>query len=177
MPSQTHHIFFIDARVADYSSLIDGLPAESAWFVLDAAQDGITQMQSILADYSGLDSIQIISHGSSGALYLGSTTLNSTTLPGYADLLHVIGTSLSADGDLLLHGCNVAAGTSGASFVAELAALTGADVAASDDASGALALGGDGVLEVSTGSIEAVGVDVTGLGTVLVSYQPSLYNF
>lgn len=94
MPSQTRHIFFIDARVADYSSLIDDLPAESAWFLLDAEQDGIAQMQSILADYSGLDSIQIISHGAPATLYLGCSVVTSQNLGQYETTLGQVGESL-----------------------------------------------------------------------------------
>ncbi len=36
-------------------------------------RDGVAQMAQILNGRSGLDSIQIVSHGSVGALYLGST--------------------------------------------------------------------------------------------------------
>jgi len=50
MPSQTRHIIFINARVADYETLIGGLPVDSVWFLLYADQDGIAQMQSVLAD-------------------------------------------------------------------------------------------------------------------------------
>jgi len=104
MPSQTRHIFFIDARVADYETLIGGLPADSAWFVLDAEQDGIAQMQSMLADYSGLDSIQIISHGAPATLYLGSTVLSSENLAQYQTALGAMGNSVTETGEMLLYG-------------------------------------------------------------------------
>ena len=48
----TKNIFIIDSRVADYQSLITGLPADSEAFVLNPDQDGIAQMQAILANYS-----------------------------------------------------------------------------------------------------------------------------
>ncbi|MEI2768202.1 MAG: DUF4347 domain-containing protein [Nitrosomonas sp.] len=47
----TKNIFIIDSRVADYQSLITGLPADSEAFVLNPDQDGIAQMQAILANY------------------------------------------------------------------------------------------------------------------------------
>jgi len=52
-------------------------------------------------------------------------------------------------------GCDVGAGLQGRQFVNQLAVLTGADVAASDDKTGTSALGGDWVLEVNRGPIEA----------------------
>jgi hypothetical protein len=91
MPCQNRHIFFTDARVADYPTLIGDLPAGSERFVLDANKDSITQMQSILADYSGLDSIQIISHGASTSLYLGSSVITAQNLEQYQTALGAIG--------------------------------------------------------------------------------------
>ena len=65
------------------------------------------------------------------------------------------GDALSADADVLLYGCDVAASADGRALVGGLAQLTGADVAASDDLTGAAALGGDWELEFSTGAIES----------------------
>jgi len=65
-------------------------------------------MQKILSSYHDLDSIQIISHGSTGAINIGSTLLNNTTLTHYRTQLQAIGSSLKETGDLLLYGCDVA---------------------------------------------------------------------
>ncbi|MCP3993695.1 MAG: DUF4347 domain-containing protein, partial [bacterium] len=73
----------------------------------------------------------------------------------YADLFGQIGASLSADADLLIYGCNFGEGTEGAQAAQTLAALTGADVAASDDLTGHQSLGGDWDLEVRVGDIES----------------------
>jgi Domain of unknown function (DUF4347)/Lipase (class 3) len=67
-----------------------------------------------------------------------------------------IGHALTDSGDLLLYGCNVGAGATGQQFVETLAQMTGADVAASDDVTGGVAVGGDWVLESATGPIESV---------------------
>jgi Ca2+-binding RTX toxin-like protein len=155
MGTMIKNLFFIDSRVADYQTLVAGLGADSAWVLLDADQDGVLQMQSALANYSHLDSIQIVSHGSAGTLYLGSTRLDSANADDYQSQLQTIGSSLTETGDLLLYGCNVGAGATGAQFIASLAALTGADVAASDDATGQQ---GDWILESATGAIETAGL-------------------
>lgn len=98
------HIFFIDSRVENYTTLIDNLGADAEFYLLGADDDGVEQMQGLLAHYADLDSIQIISHGATGALYLGNTVLNSDNLFSYSDQLQAIGASLSATGDILLYG-------------------------------------------------------------------------
>ncbi|MBU0499280.1 MAG: DUF4347 domain-containing protein [Gammaproteobacteria bacterium] len=65
---ETRNLFFIDARVADYQTLIAGLPANSDWVLLESDQDGIEQIRSALTGYQNLDSIQILSHGAEGTL-------------------------------------------------------------------------------------------------------------
>lgn len=104
----TRNIFFIDSGVANYQTLIDALPADSEWFLLDPDQDGIEQIQKILSAYSQLSTIQILAHGAQGFLYLGSTRLNQLNIDDYSNQLGHIGNSLSPSGDLLLYGCNAA---------------------------------------------------------------------
>ena len=135
-------VFFVTADLPDLATLLAGLPADAEVHVLDATQDGLTQMTRLLAGRSGLDAIHILSHGSAGALQLGSSTLNDAALTSRATDLAQIGQSLSAEGDILLYGCNVAVGEVGAQFVGKLAQATGADVAASDNVTGAAAKGG-----------------------------------
>ena len=153
MTAATRTVTFIDSRVADYQTLIDGLAEGTVWYLLDAATDGIQQMESILSGYTGLEAIQVISHGSPGTLYLGSTVLDSGNLAAYQSSLQAIGAGLCDTGDILLYGCNVAQGDAGIQFIESLAGITGAFVAESDDATGAASLGGNWVLELSTGTV------------------------
>jgi Ca2+-binding RTX toxin-like protein len=155
MTTATRKIAFIDSRVADYPTLIDGLAEGTEWFLLDAGTDGIRQMESILSGYTDLEAIEVISHGSPGRLYLGSTVLDSGNLSAYQSSLHAISSSLCETGDILLYGCSVAQGEAGIQFIESLAAMTGADVAASADPTGAAELGGNWVLEAEAGAVEA----------------------
>ena len=168
--SDPRQIIFIDSRVTDYQTLISSLPADNEWFVLDAGQDGIEQMQAILANYSNLDAIQIVSHGSQGSLYLGNTILSSDNIDSYSSQLVSMGSSLTESGDILLYGCNVAQGETGNQFIQSMAQVTGADVAASVDLTGNAALGGDWELEAATGNIESSSYN-------LQSYQGVLRNY
>jgi len=147
---------FIDSRVNDLDLLVSQFDAGTEYKVLDASYDGLLQIEESLAGKSDYSSIQIISHGSVGAITIGSTVLNSNNLLQYQSQLDNIGHALTDSGDLLLYGCNVGAGRTGQQFVETLAQLTGADVAASDDVTGGVAVGGDWVLELATGTIESV---------------------
>jgi Ca2+-binding RTX toxin-like protein len=159
-PAPSPVAVFVDSGVDGYAALLDGLlgqdgAADARVFVLDSARDGVAQIGEVLDGASDIAAIHILSHGTSGGLQLGSTRLDMQTLGLHAEALRSWGEALGTDADLLLYGCDVADGEWGAAFVEDLAALTGADVAASTDRTGAAALGGDWILEASTGPIES----------------------
>ena len=62
--------------------------------------------------------------------------------------------ALTEDADLLFYGCDLAGNAEGEQFIESISAITGADVAASDDVTGHESQAGDWELEVSTGTIE-----------------------
>ena len=111
-------------------------------------------MAQILAGRSGIDAIHLLSHGTVGAVDLGSLLLDKTQLALHQGELQQIGQSLSPDADFLIYGCNVGAGEAGRQLVNELAITTGADVAASTNLTGSADLGGDWNLELATGNID-----------------------
>lgn len=148
-------IFFIDGSVDDIDVLIADLGADAEIVILSDKLDGVTQMANYLDGRENIDEVHLLSHGSDGALQLGNGSLDSSTIGSYGDALAKIGAALSPDADILLYGCDVAATHHGRAFVDQLALATGADVAASNDLTGAADLGGDWALEVASGSIEA----------------------
>ena len=101
-----------------------------------------------------------MSHGSAGSLTLGSATLGQGQLDSYKDQLRAWGDAMAEQGDILLYGCNVAAGKGGVAFVDSLSAITRADVAAATHTVGSAALGGDWVLDYRHGAIEATTLTV-----------------
>ncbi len=145
---------FIDSRISNYESLIDRQQVDTQWVLLDADQDGLLQMRTALADYSGLDAMHVISHGAPGTLYLGSTVLDSENLSANKGQLQAIGKSLTEAGDLLLYRCNVGQGQTGNAFINALPVVTAVDVAASNDVTRAAALGGNWAIEKVAGNIE-----------------------
>lgn len=172
-------IVFIENNVPDIDTLIRSVGAGKDIVILEAASDGLAQIVAALAGRSGVDAIHIISHGAAGALNLGALTLDAANLNAHDTALQAIGASLAPGGDILLYGCKVGAGAAGDDFVGRLAIATGADVAASDDLTGALTAGGDWALEVMHGDIQAAPVidagtaslyqDVLALGGVPVT--------
>ncbi len=134
-------VLFIDPGVADWPVLRDGVKPGVEVVLLDAGKDGLAQMAAWAQGRSGYGAIHLLSHGSPGTVHLGAFGLNRETLGERAGELADIGAALNEDGDLLLYGCNVAAGPIGADFVQRLARVTGADVAASEDLTGSAATG------------------------------------
>lgn len=137
--------------------------------VLDGRYDGVDQITQILGQHKDLAAVQIMSHGSAGSLTLGTATLGEGQLDTYKEQLRAWGDALSDDGDLLLYGCNVAAGKGGIAFVDSLSAITRADVAAATHTVGSAALGGDWVLDYRNGVIDTNSVTVASWNGVMAS--------
>ena len=156
-----HELVFIDGSLANLDTLLAGIAPGIRVHLLDPAQDGLAQMAAVLADVRDLAAVHVVSHGSAGSLKLGNATLNRAALARYSAELAAVGAALGEAGDLLLYGCDVAAGAEGQAFIAALALATGADVAASIDATDGAQTGGNWLLEAATGAIEAaIPIDV-----------------
>lgn len=122
-------IVFVDWRVADIDSLVGGMPSDSEVVILDSASDGLDQIAAHLRGRFEIEAINIISHGTSGCVTLGSGVIDADALSSDASQLEAIGKSLTESGDILLYGCNVAAGDARVKFTASLAQEMGVDVA------------------------------------------------
>nr|WP_198264388.1 DUF4347 domain-containing protein [sulfur-oxidizing endosymbiont of Gigantopelta aegis] len=159
----------IDLTQTDLSSavMVSQNSGQRIAYIVDAEKDGIDQVSDILSQYNDLSAVHIFSHGASGALLLGAGRLTTNTLQQESRKVQNWGNALAKNGDILLYGCNVAEGEKGEQFVQELARLTQADVAASNDETGAQALGGDWDLEVATGAIER-SLQVTNYQSILL---------
>nr|MBP8236719.1 DUF4347 domain-containing protein [Pseudomonas sp.] len=158
MSSISREIAFVINNLPDVQTLLAGIAAGTPVHLLDAEGDALAQMAAILADYQGLDAIHLFSHGSQGALHIGTTTLDQSTLNTHATTLADIGAALGENGDILLYGSNVAAGQVGVDFVQRLAQATQADIAASNDLTGAASLGGNWTLEQTLGQLATAGL-------------------
>ncbi|MGO4392251.1 Ig-like domain-containing protein [Variovorax sp. M-6] len=149
-------VVVVDTSLANYKSLEAGVRDGVGIVEFDGSRNGLAQIAQWAATQSGLDAIHILSHGSEGMVNLGSQQLTESSLASAATQAELaeLGRALSADGDLLLYGCDVASG-SGARLLDGIARATGADVAASTDLTGAARLGGNWTLEAHSGDIDA----------------------
>ena len=60
-PSERREIIFIDTRVEDYQTLLDGIDPNAEAVLLDSTRDGIEQIAEILSERSDIDAIHLIS--------------------------------------------------------------------------------------------------------------------
>ncbi|MEP6514877.1 DUF4347 domain-containing protein, partial [Microcoleus vaginatus] len=148
-------IAFLDSALPDSQTLRNGIAAGTEVITIDAARDGLEQITAALATRSNIKSIHIISHGRPASLLLGAIDLNLTNLKTYAKQLQRWSRSLADSGEILLYGCDVAAGEKGANFVQQLSQLTQAKIAASSSPIGSSAMGGDWELDYTTGAVSS----------------------
>ncbi|NES05156.1 MAG: DUF4347 domain-containing protein, partial [Okeania sp. SIO2F4] len=146
----TKSILFIDPNVEDYQILVRGTNPNIKIVILDTYRDSIQQITETLVRNRGVKTVHIVSHGAPGCLYLGNSQLNINSINNdYAQELEAWSVT-----NILLYGCNVAAGDTGTEFLEKLQQLTGANIAATARRTGNVALGGDWELEVIRGELE-----------------------
>lgn len=161
--SQALELVFVDSAVDNLDQLVADLKSQNTIdgsrklevFELDAGRNGLAQITRTLLDFDGIDGIHIVSHGSDGVVRLGNLNLSLATAAQYRSTFAAWQGSLSAEADLLLYGCNLAASDEGRELMSQIAAGCDCDVAASEDLTGHADIGGDWDLEHEIGSIEA----------------------
>ena len=150
-------IAFVLDNLTDWEKLAQSIPPGVELVIVDSRGDGLAQISDYLAqkEAGSVDAVHLFSHGQDSQINLGETVLNGDKLLETETLsrLATLREAMSSDGDLLLYGCNVAQGAAGQSFISRLSELTGADVAASEDATGSASLGGDWILEGLVGEV------------------------
>jgi predicted outer membrane repeat protein len=150
-------IVFVDTSLPDAKSLIADLEAQRAngrpleIVTIGPGQNGIAVITDTLAGQHDIGAVHILSHGADGLLQLGDATLDGQNLAQFAGAVASWGTALAPGADLMLYGCDVAQSAAGKQFVRDMAALTGADVAASTGPTGAASGGGNWTLEFQSG--------------------------
>ena len=74
-PAARIEIVFVDTSVEDYQALTADLNPNATVVLLDGSRDGVQQIADYLAAHENVDAIHIVSHGSAGALQLGTAVL------------------------------------------------------------------------------------------------------
>jgi hypothetical protein len=155
-----HEVVFVDTAVPDYQKLVQDITANSNTqheydvVLLNAGSDGIKQITQTLAGMHDVSAVHIISHGADGEVELGNATLNFDSLLNNAAQIKGWSKALAPGADLLIYGCDVAEYADGKALVDALSRLTGSNVAASEDLTGAADKGGNWTLEYQDGFID-----------------------
>ena len=76
--------------------------------------------------------------------------------------------------DILLYGCDVGAGSAGTALLNQMAAITGANIAASTNITGATAMGGNWLLDASAGFVNTAALQVPAYPGILAAPQTTL---
>lgn len=129
MNTTSKTLAFVDTQISGYQTLLQDFDTNTE-IVLLSSGDGLHQMAETLSTWHDLEAVYVVSHGSAGSVQLGSLTLNDDNLAQHSADLATLGAALKPQGDLLLYGCDIAQ-------------ATGADVAASNNLTGAASKGGD----------------------------------
>ncbi|MFK7840316.1 MAG: DUF4347 domain-containing protein [Bdellovibrionales bacterium] len=151
--AQITEIAFIDMRIPDADILSNNLRDNVQVIYIDPTKDGFIQINNILSSQDAIDSAHIFTHADSNGFHLGNSLITSKTISDNAENFSAWHQHLSENSDILFYGCDLAENSDGRTLLATIAELTGADVAASTDLTGAEALGGDWDLEFETGII------------------------
>jgi hypothetical protein len=152
--SSNKPIIFIDSSVENYQSLITGADKNAQIVILEKDRSGVEQITQALRNWSNIKALHIVSHGSPGSLQLGSDILKGENLDSFSSLLQQWGKALTKTADILVYGCEVAAGEIGEKFIKRLNKIIGANIAASSHKIGNATLGGDWKLDKTIGSIQ-----------------------
>ena len=154
----------LNSSVADADSIVNDLGDNVEVLRLTSGTDALDAINDYLDEHADTkySAIHLVSHGSEGYITLNGEKIDSTTI-NPADW-KAIGEHLTDDADILVYGCDTAKSEEGKALVQTIANLTGADVAASIDSTGAT---GDWDLEYRSGLIEAATINP-------VSYQHDL---
>ncbi|NET45751.1 DUF4347 domain-containing protein [Okeania sp. SIO2B3] len=148
-------LLFIDSKVESYHHLIPEVDPQTKIVILEPNGNGIDQISKSLCECLNVETIHIISHGAKGALSLGNSILKNDNIHLYAESIQKWGKCLSASGEILIYGCQVASGQEGREFVRQLHKITGANIAASETLTGNVSRGGNWNLEVIFGQLKS----------------------
>jgi hypothetical protein len=148
-------ILIVDPRVANWQTLAASVGSNVQVIVIDPNRDGLAQVTRALEGRTGITALEFLTYGSSGQIELGRTNVTADSLAAHADEIASWRNSLADHANILFWGCDVGAGSAGTAFLSLMHDLTGVDIGASTDRTGAAELGGNWILEATTGPLLA----------------------
>ncbi len=164
-PTDGAGLVFIDQSVSGWETLASNIPDGFETVLIGADADGLQIIRDTLEGRDDVAAIHILSHGESDELNLGTTVVTAESLAGeHADDFAAFAASLTDTADILIYGCDFGQDAEALSLIA---GLTGADIAASTNDTGASDLAGDWTLETQLGTIDSETFAITEFQGVL----------
>ena len=157
--SSRRELVVVEAGIENFEQLLTELrraeqPGIDRELLILDADDGVSSITTELQRGPAYDAVHLLVHGSERAIRFGGEWMlfdEATSAERLVDWR----TGLSAEADLLFYSCDTASTSAGRDWLASVARETGADVAASTNGTGAIASGGDWILEYQAGVIDA----------------------
>jgi hypothetical protein len=149
----TVDLVLLDKRLTDSAALAASVSPTATLLRYDSGTESAHDVLARVTQWAEsidaqIESLSILSHATPGALALGNEWITAATLDQTATDWQQLDNVLADGANIILFGCNLADGdASGQQLLDSLAQLTGADLFASDDLTGA---GGDWLLEVAS---------------------------
>lgn len=147
-------LIIIDSAVPDKQVFYRAAKPGIEIVEIDSSRSGFEQLVEALGHHKNLAALHIVSHARPGTVLLGNSEITAEQLEREVQLFAALNGSIADGGDLLLYGCDLAAGQSGEEFLDIIRTSTHLDVAASNDLTGNEEQGGNWDLEVKRGEIE-----------------------
>ena len=144
-------LVIINSSIRDKDAFIDEAGKNADILILNPADDAMDQINEYLdAQDTKYSSVHVITHGNAGYFLLNGEVVTADTVANDPASWAAIGEHLTEDADIMLYSCNLTGNMEGQALAAQIANLTGADVAASGNITGN---GGDWQFEYQLGVI------------------------
>jgi len=177
------HVVLVSNALDQIHGISDVAKEGARVAVINDVGDNLASVNRLLGELVSstgqkIGELAILSHGTEGLVTLGSDQISAFNLSNFRLGLDQLSTLMTADAQIQLYGCSVAANSMGKGLVDGLAVFTGADVFASTDPTGGSA--GNWTLEyasnsgvamhgiLDTGRLASIGV---GLAAAYPAYQ------
>lgn len=165
-------IAFIDASLPDLETLLANIRQHAEIHLLDSDTSGLAQIAEHLCDRKDIKALHLIGHGAPGQLFLGNSTVDRGILKKSRAEIEAIANAMIEDGEILIYGCEVAAGREGRQFIGALTEMTGLKVAAATHLVGAAELGGSWNLDIVPQALVAHPIEVAAWQGILPNTVP-----
>lgn len=148
--SSVHLVNGSDPQLWGLLQVLRSAGLNTLWVDGSQSLSDVVEVLEPLAPPNGFSAIHVYGHGEPGIQDFGRDPITGDNLASQQSVWKRLGELSHADADLLLYGCSVGADQQGGALLDQLAALTGMDVAASDDITGR----NDWELEQQRGTID-----------------------